>query len=589
MSPSVDELNFRQTVTANMLNHGTLVTYDPKSQTLKVMPYPGVKTPQRKVITVPLDKLINHLHVHGISLGSCVCGPKSGEYDKYTSLHLIVCKAGSLPANVGKYALVYANGPHDGCGWFGPLSNMMNRYNSEPTFVVHSNRKKKSWPGPLVDVRMYVFAGGQKQTLPAPDYHPLPFMSDDNEADDDFHSPVKAEGSAIKCSASTSPISCSNSASPTKRVRSISKPQSRGLSFSSSTPTTPQKLTQHINPATPLSYVDPPTPKSSQRINPATPLSYDPSTPKSSHRVDPSTPGLKQLSPTATQMLLSLDGLMTPNLKPKRNATAVTVSPPKGGKSLSSPEKPSPVLSSYSSTTPKSSLSASIRASSYSSDLPATPKRKCALAPFPFEWTPKKESSHDEDEEKPQIGSDDDGFFGDVSEIASSSKTIKRLKNHSAIRASANLHSPTPDSWDRSILTPQLKKKAKLAPKPTPVFNAKPEGSLHATAAVDLTISDDEGPAKKKRKTKTGFPPGPQIILNWFKHWPENPDGIYYEDEEEEDCLARKQGILWHLTMRLGHGWSRDAETGYEEFTQIKLGILEYLHQFNDKALKVID
>lgn len=31
----------------------------------------------------------------------------------------------------------------------GPLSDMMNRHNSEPTFVVHSNRKKKAWPGPL--------------------------------------------------------------------------------------------------------------------------------------------------------------------------------------------------------------------------------------------------------------------------------------------------------------------------------------------------------------------------------------------------------------------------------------------------------
>ncbi len=211
-----------------------------------------------------------------------------------------------------------------------------------------------------VDVRMYIFSSGQKQTLPAPDYHVLPFMSDDDEDDDDLHSPVKVEGSAIKRSASTSPISRSNSASPTKRVhaRSVSKPQSRGLSFPSLTPTTPKKLTQHINPATPLSYVDPPTPKSSrhpsgtqtfqkssqhinpatplsyvdastptpqkssQRIDPATPMSYDPSTPKlSSHPVDPLTPALKQLSPTATQILLSLDGLMMPDLntEDKRN------------------------------------------------------------------------------------------------------------------------------------------------------------------------------------------------------------------------------------------------------------------------------
>ncbi|PBK89501.1 hypothetical protein ARMGADRAFT_1083485 [Armillaria gallica] len=205
-----------------------------------------------------------------------------------------------------------------------------------------------------VDARIYVFASGQKQTLSAPDYHVLPFMNDDNEDDDDLHSPVKAEGSAIKHSALTSPISCSNSTSPTKHVHacSISKPQSRGLSFPSSTPMTPKKLTQHINSVTPWSYVDPPTPKSSQHpsgtptfqkssqhvnpatpllyvdastptpqklsqhINPAMPMSYDPSTPKlSSHCIDPLTPASKQLSPTATQILLSLDGLMMPDLK----------------------------------------------------------------------------------------------------------------------------------------------------------------------------------------------------------------------------------------------------------------------------------
>ncbi len=68
---------------------------------------------------------------------------------------------------------------------------------NQPTFVVHSKRKRKCWPGPLgtsfmhlaftissmilVDLRLYVFAGGQRQTLPASDYHLLPFMSDDEE------------------------------------------------------------------------------------------------------------------------------------------------------------------------------------------------------------------------------------------------------------------------------------------------------------------------------------------------------------------------------------------------------------------------
>lgn len=99
------------------------------------------------------------------------------------------------------------------------------------------------------------------------------------------------------------------------------------------------------------------------------------------------------------------------------------------------------------------------------------------------------------------------------------------------------------------------------------------------------------------------------FLVDWFKRWPKNPNGIYYEDEEEEDRLARKkvisrsslatnglnfihsQGILWHLTMWLGHSWSLDAETGTKESKQIKFDILEYLHQFNDKALvtKVMD
>ncbi|PBK89500.1 hypothetical protein ARMGADRAFT_1033067 [Armillaria gallica] len=73
-------------------------------------------------------------------------------------------------------------------------------------------------------------------------------------------------------------------------------------------------------------------------------------------------------------------------------------------------------------------------------------------------------------------------------------------------------------------------------------------------------------------------------------------DTLQYTEEQLQWLETHVQefeaaGILWHLTMQLGHGWSLDAETGTKESSQIKLGILEYLHQFNDKALvtKVVD
>ncbi|PBK84523.1 hypothetical protein ARMGADRAFT_1037021 [Armillaria gallica] len=222
-----------------------------------------------------------------------------------------VCKAGSLPANVSKYVLICSNGPHDRSGWFGLISDMMDQFDNQPTFVVHSKRKIKCWPGPLVssiilvDLRLYIFAGGQRQTLLAPDYHPLPFMSDDNDDDEEeFKTPVKAEGSI-------------------------------------------------------------------------------------------STSSCKTFPPLTTKLLLSLDGLMTPKQKNlddyHRNIY------------LQQPH-------------PNNTLD----------DLSTTPKRKHIPAPFPFMWTPKKET---DTPSNPM--SDDNGFFGDVLEVSLSSKTIKQLKKHS--------------------------------------------------------------------------------------------------------------------------------------------------------------
>ncbi|KAK0432679.1 hypothetical protein EV421DRAFT_2040614 [Armillaria borealis] len=463
MSPSIDELNVCQTVTANMLTHGTLVTYDTGTRSLKAMPYPGVKTPHKKVVPVELDKLMNHLRVRGISLGSCICGPKNGDYDKYTSLHLIVCKAGSLPANVGKHILVCANGPHDGCGWFGPVSDMMTRFENQPTFVVHSNRKKVlAWPSWI-----HIMAGGQKQTLPAPDYHPLPFMSDDDEDDEELKTPVKAEGSIQRSASRSASISRSSSISPMKR--SITKHSQHSTSVmptKSSTHSTPinrgsgsfsvnNSLSKYVS-----SPLMPKAQKSSQVINPLTPprpCAINPSTPLS--YVDPSTPGSRCLSPLSTELLMALDNVPTP-LSPSKSLALVSEN--------LSPEKPSPVLSSYSSTMPKSSPSASVASSAADA-----------------------------------AAEDDEGFFGDVSDLPSSSKTIKQLKNHAAIRAASNLDSPSP------LLT-------RKPPLPWKYKQSESQKVGKDSTHVDLMISsEDEGPVKKKQKT---VPPplGPQLVLKGF-------------------------------------------------------------------------
>lgn len=195
---------------------------------------------------------------------------------------------------------------------------MIEHCDNQPMFVVHSKRKRKCWPGPLgmsfmhlaftissmilVDLRLYVFAGGQRQTLPAPDYHLLSFMSDDEEEEEEFKTPVKAEGSTStpstlshKCSVLVSPTKCSgqscSSQSHTPSINTPSTPLNQVGSSSSANLCMPkvQNSYQTIQPSTPLSYVDQPTPRT-------TPLS-------------------KNLSPHTTELLLSLDGLMTPKQK----------------------------------------------------------------------------------------------------------------------------------------------------------------------------------------------------------------------------------------------------------------------------------
>ncbi|PBK59711.1 hypothetical protein ARMSODRAFT_1027153 [Armillaria solidipes] len=70
----------------------------------------------------------------------------------------------------------------------------------------------------------------------------------------------------------------------------------------------------------------------------------------------------------------------------------------------------------------------------------------------------------------------------------------------------------------------------------------------------------------------------------WFQRWPENEDGMYCAAEEADDIVDRKKNILRILTMRLEARWNR--LWGDEEDPQsivIKLGILEYLHEFLDR------
>ncbi|PBK67340.1 hypothetical protein ARMSODRAFT_1020817 [Armillaria solidipes] len=237
-----------------------------------------------------------------------------------------------------------------------------------------------------------------------------------------------------------------------------------------SSPLTPkaQKSSQVINPSTP------PRPHA---INPSMPLSY----------VDPSMPGLRCLSPLSIKLLMALDNVTTP-LSLSKSLALVSENP--------SPEKLSPVLSSYLLTMPKSSSSASAA----SSDLLLTPKRKCSLVLFPFIWTPKKETT---EMKLVALGQMQQQKTTEASSaIYQIFHTIKQLKNHTAIRVVSNLDSPSP------LLTYKL-------PLPQKYKQSESQKVGKDSTHVDLMISsEDEGSVKKKQKTVPS-PPGPQLVLSW--------------------------------------------------------------------------
>ncbi|PBK66642.1 hypothetical protein ARMSODRAFT_1021090 [Armillaria solidipes] len=45
------------------------------------------------------------------------------------------------------------------------------------------------------------------------------------------------------------------------------------------------------------------------------------------------------------------------------------------------------------------------------------------------------------------------------------------------------------------------------------------------------------------------------LYLCWFAWWPENPDGMFCQAEEEDDRRQRKVALLQIFTMHLEHRW----------------------------------
>ncbi|KAK0437718.1 uncharacterized protein EV420DRAFT_1651823 [Desarmillaria tabescens] len=212
-APGLEEINFRSTAVSNIINYGTLCTYDPHRHTIIAAPYPATKNKKGVLLPVPVRKLNGHMKLHtNIQLGSCICGPRQGRPEEYVLLQVIRCGAGSLPRNVGKYALVCPNGKHDGCGWWVPLFKIFS--NGPPNFLMHSVGVS-CWPLALDPLDHYVLTDGSAMSLvPGLDQD----WSDAGDDDDDALSAL----SSLPPSQNPSPNSTSQRQSPPDSKRHTS-------------------------------------------------------------------------------------------------------------------------------------------------------------------------------------------------------------------------------------------------------------------------------------------------------------------------------------------------------------------------------